>query len=329
MLLKDKVIFYRELGTMENAGISILQALSIAATHSRSFGIKRLVESIEEDLRNESTLYEAFSKHPSQFSETERAFIKAGEKTGSLDLIFRTLSEWFEFRLQLQRTFIQNLLYPAFLIHFAACMANVPSFFLGEISIPEFGMKTALILSPFYGLFLFFFFLLPFFRKNVQPAALFIDRLVVCIPFIRGAIIKLDMLRFAQVFRIGTIAGLSIKETIEIGGDICNNQHVKSRVRRLIPVIEAGEPVSKGMRLAGMFPSMVIKMFETGEEGGKLEEISGKISDYYTDEVKRSIGMIISALNFLIYLSIIIFIAWSVIGRFIYTMSQIEEVTGL
>jgi type II secretory pathway component PulF len=279
---------------------------------------------VENSVVGSLTLAEALAEHPRYFSKLELALIKTGETAGRLDEVFKNLADWFDFRLELQRTFLNKLMYPLFLIHFAALIMPFPAFFQGGNAI-QYALSSALILAPFYIIGIVFFLILPLARQTLPPFAALTDRLILYIPFIRGVVIKLEMLRFATTFRMSTMAGVGLMETVNLAADVCVNSSIQSKIRGLCECVDRGEPLSRGMQRSGLFPRMVVQMFETGEKGGKLDEITAKITEYYTEEVKTSLGRLVKVLNFVIYLGIMLFIAWSIIRSYAGHFAEIEK----
>ncbi len=302
------------MATLENAGVSILEALPVTGKHSHSWQLKGVCSRLEEGIRQGETLYETIEKE-SVFTPFEYALIKTGEKAGMLDRTFKGLSEWFELLYNLQRTFIQKLIYPLFLIHFAALIIPFPAFFAGG-TWTAYLTAAAIILSPLYILLFTVFGLLPFLRKNVKAAALVFDNSVLYIPFLRGVIIRIELLRFCTAFRYAVGAGIDMEETISLSSSTVTNLYIRSRTDRLIDAVDSGEPLHVCMRRIGMFPDMVINMFETGETGGKLEETLGKVTEYYEEDVKVSLNSVVKLGTFAIYFGVVIFIAFNIIKMF-------------
>ena len=255
----------------------------------------------------------------------ERAVIRAGEQAGSLDEIFKSMSDWFEFLYRLKTEFVKRLLYPLFIFHFAAFVIPFPAFFTGGTT-TSYLTKVILILSPFYALAFFAVVIAPFLRKTLPPVRGTIDIILVHIPLLSRVIIKLDMLRFCTAFRIAFKAGVSLKETLLLAAETCTNLYTRHQVSKLQKAADKGEPLYEHMKRIRIFPEIMIRMFETGEKGGKLEEATEKIEEYFSEEVMSALSMLIKGLGILIYLIIIGFIAYNIITMAMGTIDRINEI---
>jgi type II secretory pathway component PulF len=152
------------------------------------------------------------------------------------------------------------------------------------------------------------------------------DVILVHIPLLRAVIIKLDMLRFCTAFRMGVRAGIPMKEVISLSADICVNVYTRREVNKLQKALQNGEPLYAHMKQIRIFPEIMVRMFETGEKGGKLEETAEKIEEYFTDEVRSALSMLLRGLGILIYLAIIIFIGYNIIIMASGTLNRINDI---
>ena len=119
-------------------------------------------------------------------------------------------------------------------------------------------------------------------------------------------------------------AGVSILETIRLSSEVCTNTYIRKKVMKLVDTVKQGESLSNGMEKAGIFPDLVISLFETGEKGGKIEEMVGKTISYYSKEVKRSLNLIMRAINFIIYMCIAAFCAYNMTRMFAGTRIKLD-----
>ena len=279
-----------------------------------SFTFRRVINSIKERIQNHETLYGAVNAHADSFSRLERALIKTGEISGSLSKIYENLSQWFEFRMNLRKEFTGRLYYPLFLIHFAAVAIPLPVFYMNRIW-QSYLSRILEMLGPTYVLVLCIAGII-FLKKNILPVRVFMDYFIVLIPGFRNLVIKLEMLRFCTAFKYAYAAGVSITETVTLSSEVCTNTYVRRKALKLVDTVERGESLSSGMDKTGMFPDLVIRLFETGEKGGKIEEMVDKTVSYYSNEVKRSLNLIMRAINFIIYFLIVGFCAYNMTRMF-------------
>ncbi len=184
-------------------------------------------------------------------------------------------------------------------------------------------LKILKILCPSY-IIVFCIAVIIFLKKNVPPIGVSMDFFIVHIPGIRNLVIKLEMLRFCTAFKYSYVAGVPIKGTITLAAAVCTNTYVRHKVLKLVDTVERGEPLYKGMEKTGMFPDLVISLFETGEKGGKVEEMVDKITHYYSNEVKKTLNLMLRAINFIIFLSIVTFCAYNITQMFAGTIIKLD-----
>ena len=109
---KDVVIFSRQFSTMVNAGLPIMQGLSIVAEQSENPDFRTIMGKIRDDISNGVPLSEAMAKHPKAFSTLYVNMVKAGEQGGILDAIFERLSEYLEKAEGVSRKVKSAMMYP-------------------------------------------------------------------------------------------------------------------------------------------------------------------------------------------------------------------------
>ncbi|MFH1708650.1 MAG: type II secretion system F family protein [Planctomycetota bacterium] len=314
---KQRAVFYGEMATLEGAGVPLMEALPLARAHAGGGALGEALQRVEDAIHNKGSLYDAIRREPETFTPLECALIRAGAQAGKLEEVFRGLSGWFEFRRDLERDFVMRLIYPVILIHVAALILPFPSFFTGNGSLPAYAFAAGCILAPFYAAVLFAFKVLPALRRSNSSVAGATDGILLAVPFVRGVVIKLDMLRFATVYHMAASTGLPIYETIELCASVCVNTHIRARAAGLRSTAEAGLPLSVGMKQAGLFPEMVIHMFETGERSGTTDESAGKVADYYRTETDIALRMLAKALSFLVYFGIVAFIGYRIVSFYV------------
>ena len=117
-----------------------------------------------------------------------------------------------------------------------------------------------------------------------------------------------------------------MKETLSLASDTCANLYTRRQVKKLQMAVDEGEPLYTHMKKIRIFPEIMVRMFETGEKGGKLEEATEKIEEYFSDEVRSAFSMLIKSLGILIYLVIIGFIAYNIITMAMGTIDRINEI---
>src|SRR6186997_3133473 len=89
--MRDIVIFTRQFSTMINAGLPLVQALTILAEQSQNKTLQDVTRKVVFDVESGNTVADAMSKHPQAFSALYTNMVAAGEAGGILDTILMRL----------------------------------------------------------------------------------------------------------------------------------------------------------------------------------------------------------------------------------------------
>ncbi|MDP2927520.1 MAG: type II secretion system F family protein [Candidatus Omnitrophota bacterium] len=339
--LDDLVVFSRQLATMIDAGIPLVNALGILAEQIENGGLRGIVGRVRQDIEAGMSFCDALAKHPVVFSDLFVNMVKAGEASGMLNEILDRLATFMEKQAALNRKIISSLVYPAVVVTMAIIITAVllikvvPTFkgifdlLGGTLPLPTQVLIFASDLLRKY--FLFSMLLLGvsiyLFKRylKTQKGRYRFDRFTLKVPVFGLLLRKLAVAKFSRTFSTLAKSGVSVLSALEIVSKTSGNKVVEEAVVNCSKSVRNGEPISRPLAKSGVFPPMVTRMISVGEQTGQLEKMLSKIADFYDDQVDAAAGALASLIEPLVIAFLGIVIGGIVIALFlpIFKISQL------
>ncbi len=310
---RDLVIFTRQFATMINAGLPLVQSLTILAQQTENKTLKDVVKQVVYDVEAGNTLADAFRKHPKAYPDLYVNMVAAGEAGGILDTILLRLATFLEKSDALVRKVKGAMVYPVVIISVAAIAIAVllifviPTFESMFASVNmELPLPTRIVIGASKMLTQWWWAII-----LGSVAAFFMGRQYYKTPDGRkqvdGALLKApvlgDLLRKSAVSRftrtLGTLisSGVSILDGLEITAKTAGNRVIHDAVMASRASIAGGETIAGPLQTSAVFPPMVISMIAVGEQTGGLDEMLSKIADFYDAEVDVAVSALLSLME--------------------------------
>ena len=311
--LKDLAIFSRQLATMLNAGLPIVQALAILEKQTEKKKFRAILKEIRTEVEGGANFSEALSKHK-LFSRLYINLVRAGETSGTLDAILDRLATFLENELALIGKIRSALTYPAIVFVFAI---GVTYFLLTGI-VPQFAQILTGLGSELPPLTRALMGISDFLRQGtifivLIAVALFfayranyrtdkgrhqIDQIKLKLPVFGNLMKKSALARFSRTFGLLISSGVNIVEALDITKGTAGNAIVEDILEQTKFAIQAGEPVYTTIQAhPQVFPPMVSSMIAIGEETGALDTMLQKIADFYEREVDEAVSALTAAIE--------------------------------
>lgn len=322
--LDDLVIFSRQLATMIDSGIPLVQALDMLAEQIEKPGFRNVISELRDSIETGSSLSEALVHHPEIFSSLFVSMVQAGESSGMLDDIMERLADYLEKTNTLQRKVMSSLIYPGLVVSMAVIITSilifkvVPTFkeifdgLGGElpmltkmlIAVSNFARHSAPLLLG--GLFLFGF----IFTQLIRTAKgrIYLDRTMLRLPIIGILLRKVAIARFASTLSTLVRSGVPILNSLDIVAKSSGNKVIEAAVNQVRTNIGEGENIAEPLARSGIFPSMVTRMIGVGEQTGELEKMLGKIADFYGEQVDTAVSGLTSLIEpiIIVFLGVVV-----------------------
>jgi type IV pilus assembly protein PilC len=340
---RDLVIFVRQFSTMIDAGLPLVQCLEILQDQQDNANFKRVIRQIKKDVEEGATLSDAVKKHPKIFDNLFHNLVAAGEIGGILDVILNRLAAYIEKMGKLKKKIKGALTYPIIVISIAVIVVAVILIWV----IPVFAglFKDAGVKLPGMTLFVmemsdfakkyFHWMLLGLiglifgFRKfySTPKGRNIFDKFSIRTPVAGVLIRKIAVARFTRTLGTMLSSGVPILDGLEIVAATAGNAVVEKAIRDARVSISEGRPVADPLAETGVFPPMVTQMIAVGEATGALDNMLGKIADFYDEEVDTAVGALTSMLEPMLILFLGVTIGGLLVAMYL-PIFQLADVVG-
>jgi type IV pilus assembly protein PilC len=321
---RDVVIFTRQFATMINAGLPLVQSLTILAQQTENKALAEITRAVVYDVEAGNTLADAFRKQPRAFSDLYVNMVAAGEAGGILDTILLRLASFLEKSDALVRKVKGAMIYPGVILTVAAIAISVLLIFVIpvfqsmfasvnlELPLPTrivIGLSDVLIgywWAFLLGLGVVVFAIRQYYgtlagRKNI-------DSMLLKSPVLGDLLRKSAVSRFTRTLGTLISSGVSILEGLEITAKTAGNMVIHDAVMASRQSIAGGETIAAPLEKSNVFPPMVISMIAVGEQTGGLDEMLSKIADFYDEEVDVAVSALLSLMEpmMIVFLGVIV-----------------------
>lgn len=331
--LEDLVIFSRQLATMIDAGIPLVQALSILSEQIENSGLRSIINTVRQDIEGGISFCDALAKHPEVFSDLFVNMAKAGEASGMLNEILDRLATFMEKQATLNRKIISSLVYPAVVISMAVIITAVlllkvvPTFkgifdsLGGTLPLP-----TQILIFFSDLLRKYFWYTVVFigtgaylFKKYLKTknGRYQFDARMLKLPVFGPLLCKICVAKFSRTFSTLVKSGVSVLSALEIVSKTSGNKVIEEAVVNCSKSVRDGELISRPLAKSGVFPPMVTRMINVGEQTGQLEKMLSKIADFYDAQVDAATSALTSMIEPLVIAFLGVIIGGIVISLFL------------
>lgn len=302
---KDIVIFTRQLSTMINAGLPLVQGIEILGKQQSNPTFKKALEEIQQDVEAGSTLADSMRKKPKIFDNLFTNMIEAGETGGILDTILGRLATFMEKSMALKKKIKGAMTYPtvclgiSILILAVILVFVVPVFkqmfegFGHSLPLPtQIVVKMSEFVQGYFLYIIFAFFLFVWIFKKfygTEKGRIIFDRATLKSPVFGILLRKVAVAKFTRTLSTMLSAGVPILEALQVVGKTAGNKIIEQAVFRVGDSIAEGRPIAEPLEESGVFPNMVVQMINVGETVGALDSMLEKIADFYDEEVDQAV----------------------------------------
>ena len=310
---KDIVILSRQLATLFEAKIAVMDSLRLLAGQTNSVKLKEGLTEIIEDIKGGSYLSLAMSKHPDIFSAFYINMIRSGEESGKLEEIFGALANHLERSYELSSKTKNALIYPAFVVAtFFIVMILMLTFVIPKLTaiLTEVNQKipfyTRILIgvSNFFkdfGVFLFIgaaiggVFLWKY--AKTKKGSMVVSRFQTSFPFVGALYSKFYLSRMTDNMETLLSSGVPAVRTLEIAADVVGNKIYKNILLVAANEVKGGSSISEALSKYQEIPLMVVQMIKTGEETGKLSFMLKTLGKFYKKEVDNAVETLVSLIE--------------------------------
>jgi len=322
--MEDLVIFFRQLATMIDSGIPVVMSLNILIEQSENPLFQSILTEVRDSVNTGSSLSDAMVKHSEVFSALFVNMVRAGESSGTLDVILDRVATYIEKTSALQKKIKSAMIYPAvvsgmaLIITLVLILKVIPVF---KDIFASFGAKlpgpTEFLIGLSDGLRAYFWLvviviaaIIIFVRwyAHTVPGRMFLDKHKLNAPVFGPLLKKVAISKFSRTLSTLIKSGVPILAALEIVAKTSGNVAIESAIDVVKDSVRDGESIAGSLEKCNIFPSMVTRMIAVGEKSGQLEKMLSKISDFYDTQVDTSVDGLTSMMEPLIiaFLGIVI-----------------------
>ncbi len=322
---KDITFFTRQLATMLKAGVPLLQSFDIIARGHSNARFSRLMLDLKNKVETGSSLSQAFREHPKHFDQLYCNLVQAGETAGMLDAILDRLATYKEKILAIKSKIKSALFYPiavivvavvvtfvimifvipAFKSVFSSFGANLPWLTTVVIDISDFVVAywwamLIIVVGIFVGIRLSI--------RRSESMRYLMHRLSLKLPIVGGILEKATIARWTRTLQTMFAAGVPLVESLDAVGGASGNMVYIAATKRIQTDVSTGTSLTNAMAAVNLFPPMVLQMTQIGEESGSLDNMLGKIADFYEREVDDAVTALSSLLEpiIIVFLGVVV-----------------------
>jgi type IV pilus assembly protein PilC len=303
---KDLSLATRQLATMIDAGLPIVQCLDILAQQSENKLLRNTIGTIRKDVEQGCTLADALRKHPKVFDDLYVNMVEAGEAGGILNTILNRIAVFIEKANRLKKKVKGAMIYPCAIVFVAVVVVSVLMIWVIPVFAELYGsMGKALPLPTqicinISNWFVAWWYMLvagvigvimaiSFYYKTPQ-GNMNIDRLLLRMPVIGDLLRKVAIARFSQNMALLLSSGVPILDGLAITGKTAGNKVVEKAILESRISISQGKTVAEPLRDSKIFPPLVCQMVAIGESTGGLDAMLKKVAELYEEEVDDAVN---------------------------------------
>ena len=339
--IKDKILFSRQLSTLINAGLPLVQSLRTVMGQTQNKAFKVVITGVITDVESGQALSIALGKHPRVFNDIYVSLVAAGEVSGTLDKSLERLANQQEKDAEIISKVKGAMVYPIIVL---AVMCLVVGFMLVKV-MPQVAMLydgmgggaqlpliTRIFLSVSNLLIKFWYvaviliiisgFLVSRWARTFGGKR-YIDRFKMRTPPLASLFMKMYMARFARTGATLVASGVPLIQVLEITSKSISNVHLEESINRAIEKVKGGKALSESISNDPNFLPLVPDMLRIGEQSGAIEQMMEKTADYYEKEVDNEIKAISTIIEpvLMVLLGVVAFIIVAAVLLPIYSLA--------
>ena len=311
---QDIALFSRQLATMMESGVPMVQAFEIIEGGQSNPKMAKLLNDVKTEIQSGSSLAESLGRHPVYFDELYCNLVAAGEKAGVLDELLDTIATYKERTEEIKGKIKKAMFYPAAVLFVAIGVtilllvkavpqfqdmfknfgADLPGLTLMVVSASDTMQKYWWLATLVFAGIVTGFIML---KKRSLKFAHALDRLSLKIPIVGGILFNAAVARFSRTLSTTFAAGVPLVEGLDTVSGAVGNVVFRDAVMKIKDDVSTGHQLQLAMSQTNLFPHMVIQMAAIGEESGNLDTMLAKVADYYEQEVSNAVDALSSLLE--------------------------------
>jgi len=311
--ISELAVTTRQFSTLISAGLPLEASLSALSEQTEDSKLGQVLSQVKERVSEGSSLANALGEHKDVFSDLYINIVRAGEASGTLDIVLLRLADFLETQAALTSRVRGALIYPMFMffigggVLFFTMTYVIPRiakiFEESQSSLPL--MTLILIkISDFlnnYILFILLFVIILVFAairfNRTERGKMFFDRLMLKVPVFGKLTSMVVISRFTRTLGTLLSSGIPLLDALEIGEAVMGNKVYGKTLEEVRVNVREGASLAQPLKESGVFPPLVTRMIAVGEQTGEMEAMLSKVADIYDQQVETMVSTLTSLLE--------------------------------
>ncbi|MDC0570253.1 type II secretion system F family protein [bacterium] len=309
----DIVIMTRQIATLLEANMSIIDALKITADQINNKDLITILYSLREDVIQGKRLGQSMMKYPGVFNNTYSSLVTAGDSSGNLDTIFNKLADYLEESASIRQKVISALTYPFILIGFSIIVIiSLLVFVLPQVinqfikAGAELPLITKLLLGLSNNIFIILFVILAMsigltllYKKFISEKNNHISahKQFLKIPLIGNFILTSEIERFSSTMALIMESGTNLDTALDDSAKVFNNKYLNSLIIKAKNDVIEGKDFIYSLNQTNIFPEIFIQLISSGYKSGNIIKMFHKSSSFLKNEIETKRSMFLSLLE--------------------------------
>ena len=298
--LSQLMFFFRQFGTMLEAGVPMVQSLETLAGQGRDPRLTHIVREIKEHVLAGRPISAGMQRYPEVFTPLQVSLLRAGEEGGFLPDSLKQLANYVEQEIAIRNAYKKALFMPKLTVIGSIVIIGLANLFISTqtsgatIWSPLTQIAVWVILGPILvGLWLFF-------KVGLANPAIRYqwDKFTLKVPYLGQTLKQFSMAKFGRAFGALYAGGVPVHKCMELAGDACGNEYLRASIHPAGRNLKEGTGLTETFQQTQAFTPIVMDMVHAGEVTGNVDQMLTKVSEYYEDEAEvrsQQLGKIVGA----------------------------------
>ncbi len=306
--LKNISHYTTQLATALKSGLPIDRALATLQRSATTRRLRRISKDVKQSINSGHSLTTAFEKYRDYFPPNFVSFINVGETTGHLEEVTSSLADFYQTRYLTIRRMKSSLFIIGFYFFICLCIIVFIEYVRAGWNFSVAGNRLKTIAIVVVGILIF----IQLYR-NVRFVRESTLHLLSHFPFVCGIIRKFCVSRFSESMYLGLATGMDVKKTILISAESMGNPYYEQKAKKALKYIDAGDTITTALKKTGIFPELVMGLFDVGEQSGQLAGIMANVADVTGEEAQLAAKILSRIVVITIYVVILFYVAYFII----------------
>jgi len=311
--IAELAVTTRQFSTLISAGLPLEASLSALSEQTEDARLGQVLAEVRERVSEGSSLANALSEHKNVFSDLYINIVRAGEASGTLDIVLLRLADFLETQAALTSRVRGALIYPMFMFFIGGgvlfftmtyVIPRIAKIFEESSSSLPFMTLILIKISDFlnnYILFILLFIIILVFAafrfNKTEKGQMFFDRLMLKVPVFGKLTSMVVISRFTRTLGTLLSSGIPLLDALEIGEAVMGNKVYGKTLQEVRVNVREGASLAQPLKESGVFPPLVTRMIAVGEQTGEMEAMLSKVADIYDQQVETMVATLTSLLE--------------------------------